>query len=272
MTDFKEMRAAALLAQSAAEKYANGEINPTEFVRQCSEFNSLTDSPEQILALLDELEGATAHVALLKIDRRELVKEAEVKDKWIGMARRLLAMMKQEPVAHSGEAREDELIWNVPKNQRGYGVALYAEPQPATIIPEEMTPLLASRSYGGEVRRYLDGWNACLAAMLHNQPISTVSTESLCGIKPAPALDSSPKIADSRCSNYPGIPDGWIKCSERMPEEYETILVHQEGGVIFCAEYEDGEFHPDEFPNVPKQGYEITHWMSLPAVPKQETL
>ncbi|KJM58553.1 hypothetical protein B5M10_02965 [Pluralibacter gergoviae] len=76
MTDFKEMRAAALLAQSAAEKYADGEINPTEFARQCSEFNSLTDSPEQILALLDELEGAIAHVALLKIDRRELIKEA----------------------------------------------------------------------------------------------------------------------------------------------------------------------------------------------------
>ncbi|EMB4322618.1 hypothetical protein RJ492_001715 [Pluralibacter gergoviae] len=80
MTDFKEMRAAALLAQSAAEKYANGEINPTEFARQCSEFNSLTDSPEQILALLDELEGATAHVALLKISLSQVMREADEKD------------------------------------------------------------------------------------------------------------------------------------------------------------------------------------------------
>jgi hypothetical protein len=63
----------------------------------------------------------------------------------------------------------------------------------------------------------------------------------------------------------------WIKCSERMPEEHEPVLVHQEGGVIFCAEHEDGEFYPDEFPNVPKQGCEITHWMPLPIAPTQDS-
>jgi len=80
MTDIKELRVAAERAKSAAEKYANGDINPAEFARQCSEFNSLTDSPAQILALLDELEGATSHVALLKIDRRELMRESDEKD------------------------------------------------------------------------------------------------------------------------------------------------------------------------------------------------
>ncbi|EPS9632111.1 DUF551 domain-containing protein [Klebsiella aerogenes] len=34
------------------------------------------------------------------------------------------------------------------------------------VMPEEMTPQQASRSYGGEVRGYRDGWNACRAAML----------------------------------------------------------------------------------------------------------
>lgn len=36
------------------------------------------------------------------------------------------------------------------------------------------------------------------------------SVESRCTIKTAPALDSSPKIAESRCSNSPVIPDGWV--------------------------------------------------------------
>lgn len=38
--------------------------------------------------------------------------------------------------------------------------------QPAPVVPEEMTPQQASRSYGGEVRGYRAGWNACRAAML----------------------------------------------------------------------------------------------------------
>lgn len=42
---------------------------------------------------------------------------------------------------------------------------LYTTP-PATVVPDEMTPVQASRTYGGEVRGYRDGWNACRAAIL----------------------------------------------------------------------------------------------------------
>lgn len=40
--------------------------------------------------------------------------------------------------------------------------------KPAAAVPDEMTPQQASRSYGGEVRGYRDGWNACRAAMLNH--------------------------------------------------------------------------------------------------------
>ncbi|WP_353614815.1 DUF551 domain-containing protein [Mangrovibacter phragmitis] len=67
------------------------------------------------------------------------------------------------------------------------------------------------------------------------------------------------------------VSDGWVKCSDRLPEENGPVLVHQEGGIIFCAEYEEDDwFCPDEFPNVPKQGCEITHWMPLPNPPAPE--
>lgn len=39
-------------------------------------------------------------------------------------------------------------------------------PQPAPVVPDEISPKQASRSYGGEVHGYRDGWNACRAAML----------------------------------------------------------------------------------------------------------
>lgn len=44
--------------------------------------------------------------------------------------------------------------------------------QQALVVPDEMTPKQASRSYCGEVRGYRDGWNACLAAMLNQEKIN----------------------------------------------------------------------------------------------------
>lgn len=49
------------------------------------------------------------------------------------------------------------------------------------------------------------GWNACRSAMLQ----SAENVESRCTIQTAPALDSSPKIAESRYCNSPVIPDGY---------------------------------------------------------------
>jgi hypothetical protein len=67
----------------------------------------------------------------------------------------------------------------------------------------------------------------------------------------------------------PETPEGWISCEDRMPEDGDVVLVSQEGGIIYCAEVEGGVLYPDEFPRVPTQGKEITHWMPLPAAPKQ---
>lgn len=51
-------------------------------------------------------------------------------------------------------------------------VKLFTHPAPtadlAELVPDELTPKQASRSYGGEVVGYRDGWNACRAAILRN--------------------------------------------------------------------------------------------------------
>ena len=47
------------------------------------------------------------------------------------------------------------------------------ESEASQVVPDEMTPKQASRSYCGEVRGYRDGWNACRAAMLQgDEPVT----------------------------------------------------------------------------------------------------
>ncbi|WP_342029975.1 DUF551 domain-containing protein [Escherichia coli] len=70
--------------------------------------------------------------------------------------------------------------------------------------------------------------------------------------------------------NYPGTPDSWISCSERMPEETGDIIVVSDGIVMSGISYSrrDGfymaalEYDDDE----PIDG--VTHWMPLPEPPQ----
>ncbi len=71
--------------------------------------------------------------------------------------------------------------------------------------------------------------------------------------------------------NSPVIPDGWISCSERMPEETGDIIVVSDGIVMSGISYSrrDGfyiaalEYDDDE----PIGG--VTHWMPLPEPPQE---
>ncbi|HDV1436745.1 TPA: DUF551 domain-containing protein [Escherichia coli] len=67
--------------------------------------------------------------------------------------------------------------------------------------------------------------------------------------------------------NYPVTPDGWIPVSERMPEPYEYVLVTDGfDGCEVMRVNTDGYWGPAKslYPG------SITHWMPLPAAPKQE--
>ena len=74
--------------------------------------------------------------------------------------------------------------------------------------------------------------------------------------------------------NSPVTPDGWISCSERMPEETGDIIVVSDGIVMSGISYSrrDGfyiaalEYDDDE----PIGG--VTHWMPLPEPPRLKEL
>ena len=64
----------------------------------------------------------------------------------------------------------------------------------------------------------------------------------------------------------------WIKCSDKLPEPDEHVLVYGEDG-IFTAYRDDNEKYPtwNCYPvgSYASDGlvYCITHWMSLPKLP-----
>ncbi|MFV8918756.1 DUF551 domain-containing protein [Serratia fonticola] len=73
--------------------------------------------------------------------------------------------------------------------------------------------------------------------------------------------------------NSPETPDGWVACSERVPEcgqwDHATVIV-SEGNNSFIAYYNkrDGKFLDEPFGM--SVGNKVTHWMPLPAAPKPE--
>ncbi|CAD6150410.1 DUF551 domain-containing protein [Escherichia coli] len=72
--------------------------------------------------------------------------------------------------------------------------------------------------------------------------------------------------------NYPVIPDSWISCSERMPDDGQHVIILCDGAFVLYAQYRDGEFfdivrNGDEF--FETQSRNVTDWMRLPEPPQE---
>ncbi|HGE2373879.1 TPA: DUF551 domain-containing protein [Escherichia coli] len=72
--------------------------------------------------------------------------------------------------------------------------------------------------------------------------------------------------------NSPVTPDGWINCSERMPDDGQHVIILCDGAFVLYAQYRDGEFfdivrNGDEF--FETQSRNVTDWMRLPEPPQE---
>ncbi len=70
----------------------------------------------------------------------------------------------------------------------------------------------------------------------------------------------------------PVTPDGWISCSERMPDDGQHVIILCDGAFVLYAQYRDGEFFDvvrdgDEF--FETQSRNVTDWMPLPEPPQE---
>ncbi len=77
------------------------------------------------------------------------------------------------------------------------------------------------------------------------------------------------RLRNALSGNYPVTPDGWISCSERMPDDGQEVVVQTHSGWRYIAFYES---HSGLFYDSPEGDVEyvlVTHWMPLPEPPQE---
>lgn len=72
--------------------------------------------------------------------------------------------------------------------------------------------------------------------------------------------------------SLPVTQDGWISCSERMPDDGQHVIILCDGAFVLYAQYRDGEFfdvvrNGEEF--FETQSRNVTDWMPLPEPPQE---
>ena len=119
---------------------------------------------------------------------------------------------------------------------------VYTAPPAPVSVPDE----IESTSGSDYDDYYCDGWNACRAAMLQGA---------------------------EHVSNRDELTEGWVACSERMPEDEQEVITHNIFGyrhVSFFDEHSGNFF--DRLDGSPVDCVEhvlVSHWMPMPAAPQQ---
>ncbi|HDP0196469.1 TPA: DUF550 domain-containing protein [Salmonella enterica subsp. enterica serovar Concord] len=119
-------------------------------------------------------------------------------------------------------------------------------------------------------------WDAQRRAGITDEQIALAMVEKLAVNKkrewPEPK-DGEPRLHIKE-QPAPVIPDGWISCSERMPEDEQEVIVHNKLGYRYVSYFDEhsGLFFDMRGGNQMNciEHILVTHWMPLPAAPEPE--
>lgn len=223
------------------------------------------------------------------------------------LARIALASLEAEPVAWllSGGAAKNHVSFdsgNAYADPLREVTPLYTVPPAPVSVPAAMEiddDFDSAFEHGKAV-----GWNAYRAAMLQAEPVSNsdeLPLDYLQGHKDglewaaqlaeanhpqtgdwlyddpidlARAIRKGPDMPTVQGGNSPVTPDGWISCSERMPEDTKMLLAFSQGQIV--AAYWNWVMSPIDYKKYRAFTYlsgnildDVTHWMPLPEPPQE---
>ncbi|GCO78869.1 putative phage protein [Escherichia coli] len=194
------------------------------------------------------------------------------------LARIALASLEAEPVAYIFKHPAGKLFWALTdesNKEQADVIPVYAA-APASVVPDnaseplayaykELTPEIM-RNHLAVFERY---------GIAPNDSITTIQALriALDGIERSDAMlhgaepVSQTYKLNEPSGNSPVTPDGWISCSERMPDKLIPVMVMYEDGEMWSAmwngnRWDDGTEYPDP--------HSVTHWREMPAAPQQE--
>lgn len=227
-----ESSCAALAAENAALK---DEITNITFMRDDDFFGS-TQRAQEVMGRLVNVKTPATDTFLAEMRAQGVEQLASLE------AEKFILYRERNPYngLTTGWQELTERDYEFLKNNAGENAefrTVYTAPPEPVSVPEDVRREL--RKMDDEIIAELDvEESACRAAMLQG--------------------------ADG---NSPVIPDGWVACSERMPEGMQTVITSN--GFDIGQAWWDGEGW-NSFDSHDVVPGEVTHWMPLPAAPLQE--
>lgn len=211
-----------------------------------------------------------------------------------------LASLEADPVAYIFKHPAGKLFWALTdesNKEQADVIPVYAAP-PVPVVP---AALPENDDDDGHDIDYLEpsevyslgrtaGWNACRAAMLHGaEPVS--QTYKLPPLSSNEVNDAAWKLRNMLTEhgplngrqfnnlkgcfyealkvamrNYPVNPDGWISCSERMPNDAQWCVVNTKYG-YYVQCWSEGQGWLGDDISIPE--CDVINWMPLPEPPQE---
>ncbi|EFS9566278.1 DUF551 domain-containing protein [Escherichia coli] len=212
-----------------------------------------------------------------------------------------LASLEADPVAYIFKHPAGKLFWALTdesNKEQPDVIPVYAD-SPAPVVPDEIDVNDVPRAvtyFKTHRDCYADGWNACRAAMLQgSQPVSQTykfPVNTPCQDAPAHIWLQTAGVwpedgelseltwcshnqhhddtlyvrADLVNGNSPVTPDGWISCSERMPNDAQWCVVNTEYG-YYVQCWSEGQGWLGDDISIPE--CDVINWMPLPEPPQE---
>ncbi|HAW7274391.1 TPA: DUF551 domain-containing protein [Escherichia coli] len=188
------------------------------------------------------------------------------------LARIALASLEAEPIGFRCRRNDNLGDWSYVYHrepddfERKHLVieGIYAAP-PAPVVPEEMYWQDAPVEGSSKAAAYATGWNDCREAMLQSGNFRENKDSSTNNFRKIPEASTSSPVT----------PDGWISCSDRMPNDKQYVWCWGKSyGWTECDTFEGYyDWSRNKWWAVTDDGEEpaskVTHWIPLPEPPQE---